>query len=96
MVIDTTEGARSTVCRPSILAIENTCTPRYYNGEGKNEGQAFLRSRTLKTRCAFKMLADWREQGDLEDLIEIARDIRNHEFLSNSCHPSRLPRYFGV
>jgi cyclohexanone monooxygenase len=49
---------------------QNVCTPGYYNGEGKKEGQGFLESQYPDGAVPFyEMLARWREQGDLEGLI---------------------------
>ena len=48
----------------------NTCTPGYYNGEGKNPQQGFLDSQYPAGAVRFyEMLANWREKGDLEGLI---------------------------
>ena len=53
-----------------ITEYQNTCTPGYYNGEGKNEGQGFLESQYPQGAVAFyEMLAQWREKGDFEGLI---------------------------
>jgi cyclohexanone monooxygenase len=49
---------------------QNTCTPGYYNGEGKNEGVGFLEAQYPAGAVAFyEMLARWRDQGDFEGLI---------------------------
>jgi cation diffusion facilitator CzcD-associated flavoprotein CzcO len=49
---------------------QNTCTPGYYNGEGKQEGQGFLEAQDPDGAVRFyEMLARWRQQGDLEGLI---------------------------
>jgi cation diffusion facilitator CzcD-associated flavoprotein CzcO len=47
----------------------NTCTPGYYNGEGKNPQQGFLDSQYPEGAVRFyEMLARWREEGGLEGL----------------------------
>ncbi len=49
---------------------QNTCTPGYYNGEGKNEGRGFIEVQYPEGAVPFyDMLAAWREQGDFEGLI---------------------------
>ena len=49
---------------------QNICTPGYYNGEGKNEGQGFIETQYPDGAVPFyNMLASWREQGDFEGLI---------------------------
>jgi cyclohexanone monooxygenase len=49
---------------------QSACTPGYYNGEGKQEGQGFLEAQDPDGAVRFyEMLARWREQGDLEGLI---------------------------
>ena len=49
---------------------QNTCTPGYYNGEGKNEGQGFIEVQYPDGAVPFyDMLAAWREQGKFEGLI---------------------------
>ena len=49
---------------------QNTCTPGYYNGEGKNEGQGFIETQYPDGAVPFyDMLAAWRAQGDFEGLI---------------------------
>jgi cation diffusion facilitator CzcD-associated flavoprotein CzcO len=53
-----------------ISEYQNTCTPGYYNGEGKNEGQGFLETQYPEGAVRFyEMLARWREQDKLEGLI---------------------------
>jgi cation diffusion facilitator CzcD-associated flavoprotein CzcO len=48
----------------------NTCTPGYYNGEGKNPQQGFLDSQYPEGAVRFyEMLANWREKGEFEGLI---------------------------
>ena len=58
------------VTAPSpITDYQNTCTPGYYNGEGKNAQQGFLDSQYPEGAVRFyEMLARWREQGDFEGL----------------------------
>jgi cyclohexanone monooxygenase len=49
---------------------QSTCTPGYYNGEGKQEGQGFIEAQYPQGPVAFyEMLARWRQQGNLEGLI---------------------------
>ena len=51
-----------------MTAYQSTCTPGYYNGEGK--GQGFLETQDPDGAVRFyEMLARWREKGDLEGLI---------------------------
>jgi cyclohexanone monooxygenase len=48
----------------------NTCTPGYYNGEGKNPQQGFLDSQYPEGAVRFyEMLANWREKGEFEGII---------------------------
>ncbi|RDJ94097.1 hypothetical protein B4Q13_17210, partial [Lacticaseibacillus rhamnosus] len=54
------------VTRPTFMtAYQEVCTPGYYNGEGKQEGQGFLEAQDPDgaVRC-YEMLARWREQGE--------------------------------
>ena len=49
---------------------QNTCTPGYYNGEGKNEGQGFIEVQYPDGAVPFyDMLAAWREHVEFEGLI---------------------------
>ena len=49
---------------------QSLCTPGYYNGEGKQEGEGFLEAQDPDGAVRFyEMLAKWRAQGDLEGLI---------------------------
>lgn len=49
---------------------QETCTPGYYNVEGKNSGQSFIDNQyPLGPVPFFDMLAQWREKGDFEGLI---------------------------
>ncbi len=49
---------------------QETCTPGYYNVEGKNTGQGFIDNQyPLGPVPFFKMLEQWREAGDLAGLI---------------------------
>jgi cation diffusion facilitator CzcD-associated flavoprotein CzcO len=58
--------------RTFMTDYQNTCTPGYYNGEGKNEGVGFLEAQYPEGAVAFyEMLARWREQGDFEGLIVV-------------------------
>jgi cyclohexanone monooxygenase len=53
-----------------ITEYQNTCTPGYYNGEGKNTGQGFLEAQDPDGAVRFfEMLARWREQGEFAGLI---------------------------
>ena len=56
--------------RPTPMTeYQDTCTPGYYNGEGKNEGAGFIAIQYPEGAVPFyNMLADWREQGDFEGL----------------------------
>jgi len=56
--------------RTMMADYQSTCTPGYYNGEGKVEGNGFLESQYPAGAVAFyEMLKQWREKGDLEGLI---------------------------
>jgi cation diffusion facilitator CzcD-associated flavoprotein CzcO len=56
--------------RTFMTEYQSACTPGYYNGEGKQEGQGFLESQYPEGAVAFyEMLADWREHGNFEGLI---------------------------
>ena len=59
------------VTAPTFMtAYQDICTPGYYNGEGKREGQGFLESQYPEGAVPFyNMLARWREQGNCEGLI---------------------------
>ena len=59
------------VTAPTFMTeYQNVCTPGYYNGEGKKEGQGFLESQYPEGAVPFyNMLARWREQGDFQGLI---------------------------
>ncbi|MGH7966825.1 MAG: monooxygenase, partial [Candidatus Binatia bacterium] len=58
------------VSRPTALtAYQNACTPGYYNGEGKNVMGIFQIGYPNGGPAFFRMLAEWREQGDFEGLI---------------------------
>ncbi len=49
---------------------QETCTPGYYNVEGKNTGQAFIDNQYPEGPVPFfNMLAAWREKGDLSGLL---------------------------
>lgn len=49
---------------------QETCTPGYYNVEGKNTGQGFLDNQyPLGAVPFFEMLAEWRERGDFAGLV---------------------------
>jgi cyclohexanone monooxygenase len=53
-----------------MTAYQDVCTPGYYNGEGKREGQGFLEAQDPDGAVRFyEMLARWREQGEFEGLI---------------------------
>jgi len=48
----------------------NTCTPGYYNGEGRQDTNGFLDAQYPHGAVAFRELLErWREKGDLEGLI---------------------------
>lgn len=48
---------------------QENCTPGYYNSEGKNSGQGFIDNvYPLGPVPFFRMLAEWRERGDLAGL----------------------------
>ena len=59
------------VTGPTFMsAYQDVCTPGYYNGEGKREGQGFLEAQDPDGAVRFyEMLARWREQGEYEGLI---------------------------
>ena len=64
------DWVRLVTARTFMTDYQNTCTPGYYNGEGKNEGVGFLEAQYPAGAVAFyEMLARWREQGDFEGLI---------------------------
>lgn len=49
---------------------QETCTPGYYNVEGKNDGESFIDNHYPEGPVPFfRMLAAWREQGDLSGVI---------------------------
>lgn len=49
---------------------QESCTPGYYNVEGKNTGQSFIDNQYPEGPVPFfRMLKAWREKGDLEGLI---------------------------
>ncbi|HEY2483788.1 MAG TPA: NAD(P)/FAD-dependent oxidoreductase [Candidatus Binataceae bacterium] len=48
----------------------NTCTPGYYNGEGRQDTNGFLDAQYPDGAVAFReMLERWREKGELEGLV---------------------------
>lgn len=57
--------------KPNALTeYQNGCTPGYYNGEGQNTGIGFVGTQYPQGAPSFfKMLARWREQGNLAGLI---------------------------
>jgi cyclohexanone monooxygenase len=57
--------------RTAMTDYQNTCTPGYYNGEGRlEEGEGFLAGQYPAGAVAFyEMLTHWREQGDFEGII---------------------------
>ncbi len=59
------------VTEPNFMTdYQSTCTPGYYNGEGKQEGTGFLESFYPDGAVLFqRMLEEWREKGDFEGLI---------------------------
>ncbi len=49
---------------------QSTCTPGYYNGEGKVEGTGFLETFYPDGAIRFyEMLEKWRQQGEFEGMI---------------------------
>jgi cyclohexanone monooxygenase len=49
---------------------QSLCTPGYYNGEGKQEGDGFLEAQDPDGAVRFyEMLARWRKDGEMEGLI---------------------------
>jgi cyclohexanone monooxygenase len=65
-----TEWVKIVTAPSFITEYQNTCTPGYYNGEGKNSHQGFLDSQYPEGAVRFyEMLARWREQGNLDGLI---------------------------
>lgn len=49
---------------------QETCTPGYYNQEGKNEGQGFLDNLYPEGAVPFFRLLDaWRSKGTLDGII---------------------------
>ena len=49
---------------------QESCTPGYYNVEGKNTGQGFLAGQWPEGAVPFfRMLRDWRDAGDLAGMI---------------------------
>jgi cyclohexanone monooxygenase len=64
------EWVRRVTAPSFITEYQNTCTPGYYNGEGKNTGQGFLEAQDPDGAVRFfDMLARWREQGEFAGLI---------------------------
>jgi cyclohexanone monooxygenase len=59
------------VTAPSAMSgYLDVCTPGYYNGEGKHDGQGFLEAQYPDGPVAFyEMLEEWRKQGELDGLI---------------------------
>jgi cyclohexanone monooxygenase len=56
--------------RTFMTEYQNTCTPGYYNGEGKSDGQGFLEARYPEGPVRFyEMLKAWRDQGNFEGLV---------------------------
>jgi len=60
----------ATVKRPTMMTeYLKSCTPGFYNAEGQNTGEGFFDTSFPGGAVRFqKMLAEWREQGDLEGL----------------------------
>lgn len=64
------EWVRLVTAPTFITEYQNTCTPGYYNSEGKNEGGGFLESQYPDGAVRFfEMLARWRAQGEFDGLI---------------------------
>jgi cyclohexanone monooxygenase len=65
-----TEWVKLVTAPTFMTEYQNVCTPGYYNGEGKKEGQGFLESQYPEGAVPFyNMLAHWREQGDFTGLL---------------------------
>ncbi|MGE0824388.1 MAG: flavin-containing monooxygenase [Candidatus Binatia bacterium] len=57
------------VTSPTFMTVyQDVCTPGYYNGEGKNEGQGFLAQYPEGAVKFYDMLEQWREEGKMEGL----------------------------
>ncbi|MBM4255868.1 MAG: NAD(P)/FAD-dependent oxidoreductase [Deltaproteobacteria bacterium] len=58
------------VTSPTFMTVyQDICTPGYYNGEGRNEGQGFLAQYPDGAVKFYDMLAKWRESGKMEGLV---------------------------
>jgi cyclohexanone monooxygenase len=58
------------VTGPTFMSsYQDVCTPGYYNGEGKNEGQGFLAQYPEGAVKFYDMLAKWRDEGKMEGLV---------------------------
>jgi cation diffusion facilitator CzcD-associated flavoprotein CzcO len=65
-----TEWVRLVTGRTFMTDYQNTCTPGYYNGEGKSDGQGFLEAQYPEGAVRFyEMLKQWREQGNFDGLL---------------------------
>ncbi|HZP46773.1 MAG TPA: NAD(P)/FAD-dependent oxidoreductase [Candidatus Binataceae bacterium] len=69
--VEAEESWVSLINGPSYMSSYlESCTPGYYNGEGKLDGTGFLAGQYPAGPVAFyEMLRQWRERGDLEGLI---------------------------
>ncbi len=64
------EWVKRVTGQTAMSAYQDVCTPGYYNGEGKREGQGFLEAQDPDGAVRFyEMLARWREQGEFAGLI---------------------------
>ena len=59
------------VTSPNFMTeYQNTCTPGYYNEEGKREGHGLIETQYPDGAVPFyDMLSDWRAKGDLDGLV---------------------------
>jgi cation diffusion facilitator CzcD-associated flavoprotein CzcO len=71
-VDDYTEVVRSAPANKVLVKFYSSCTPGYYNGEGKGSRSEdlFFGNRYGDGAMAFyRMLADWRQKGNLQGMI---------------------------
>ena len=63
-------GSKLTCEIPPPIEAARSFPPGYYNGEGQNTGVGFVGTQYPQGAPSFfKMLARWREQGDLAGLV---------------------------
>ena len=59
--------------RSTTSAFDLSCTPGYYNNEGRGSAKASARSSAITTSPGFyafdELLAEWRDKGDLDGLV---------------------------